>query len=85
MIIFIFYKIHNDSKIYSRYSLSFLTFPNQILSSILLFSHTTTKQSQIAFHLYKRKRDLRIEKHPNSVSFLVSLFAKKLYTAQIFF
>ena len=56
MIIFIFYKIHNNSKIYSHYSWSFLTFPNQILLSILLFSHTTTIQSQIAFHLYKRKK-----------------------------
>lgn len=73
MIIFIFYKIHNNSKIYSRYSLSFLTFPHQILLSILLFSHTTTIQSQIAFHLYKKEtfglNSIQI------LSLLVSLFA----------
>lgn len=52
---------------------------------LLLFYLNTTTHWQIAFHLYKRKRDLRIEMHPKNVSLRVSLFAKKLYTAQIYF
>ncbi len=51
---------------------------------ILLFHLDTTIQSQITFHLYKRKRDIWIEKHPNIVSFLLPLFALQLYTAQIY-
>ena len=45
-----------------------------IIRTSVVFSHTTTIHSQIVFHLYK-KRDLRIETHPNNVSLRVSLFA----------
>ena len=51
---------------------------------ILLFYLNTTTHWQIAFHLYKRKRDFWIEIHPNIVSFLVPLFSLQLYTAQIY-
>lgn len=75
-----------NSSVIKPFQRIFLKIIHRIHKRYLLFFHLdTTIQSQITFHLYKRKKDLWIEIHPNTVSLLVPLFALQLYTAQIYF